>query len=145
MDCIDIPEYGNFVVVPPDPFRLDANGDGVGCEENTTGASVDPAVTTTLPTTVPPTTAPPATVPSTAVPATVAGITQTPTQTLPVTGTTSTLLAVLGFVLLALGGVFVAAQGRLDDPFTGRLRGGFTVTTVDRSGQLITYRVTTRR
>jgi hypothetical protein len=32
LDCGDIP-YRNFVVRPPDPHRLDQDGDGIGCEE----------------------------------------------------------------------------------------------------------------
>lgn len=32
LDCSDI-KYRNFRVVPPDPHRLDKDGDGIGCEE----------------------------------------------------------------------------------------------------------------
>lgn len=31
LDCPDIP-YKDFVVLPPDPHRLDADKDGIGCE-----------------------------------------------------------------------------------------------------------------
>jgi micrococcal nuclease len=31
LDCADIP-YVNFRVLPPDPHRFDADGDGIGCE-----------------------------------------------------------------------------------------------------------------
>jgi endonuclease YncB( thermonuclease family) len=31
LDCKDIP-YRNFKVLPPDPHRLDRDGDGIGCE-----------------------------------------------------------------------------------------------------------------
>ncbi|MFN8514263.1 MAG: excalibur calcium-binding domain-containing protein [Chloroflexia bacterium] len=31
LDCADIPQR-NFPVKPPDPHRLDGDGDGVGCE-----------------------------------------------------------------------------------------------------------------
>jgi len=31
LDCIDIPQK-NFPVKPPDPHRLDADKDGIGCE-----------------------------------------------------------------------------------------------------------------
>jgi hypothetical protein len=31
LDCKDIP-YKNFKVLPPDPHRLDRDGDGIGCE-----------------------------------------------------------------------------------------------------------------
>jgi micrococcal nuclease len=31
LDCADVP-YRNFRVLPPDPHRFDADGDGRGCE-----------------------------------------------------------------------------------------------------------------
>jgi hypothetical protein len=159
IDCGQIPQFGNFPVLPPDPFRLDGNPkDGIGCEGNTTGSPSDPSVTTTVPvtspdSTLPPTTAPPANAPTTVAPPAVAGATQTNTAaaqtetptSLPVTGSRSTLLAVLGFVVLALGGGLIATGGYLSNPFTGRLRGGFTVTTTNRNGEPIRYRVTSRK
>ena len=68
-----------------------------------------------------------------------------PTQTLPVTGAASTLLAVIAFVLLALGMSFSAAGAHLKNPLTGRVRGGFTYTYTDRAGQVIVRRVATSR
>lgn len=159
IDCGQIPQFGNFPVLPPDPFGLDGNdNDGIGCEGNTTGSPSDPSVTTTVPvtspdSTLPPTTAPPAPAPTTAAPPAVAGATQTNTAaaqtdtptSLPVTGSRSTLIAVLGFVVLALGCGLIATGGYLSNPFTGRLRGGFTVTTTNRNGELVRYRVTSRK
>lgn len=131
VDCIDIPEYGNFVVLPGDPFGLDDDGDGFGCEANTTGVSADGGIPAT-------------TAPTTTTPVAVAGATAAPTTTLPVTGTASTLLAVLGFVVLAIGFGLIMTRDHLANPFTGRLRGGFTVTTVNRHGEVVSYRVTSR-
>ncbi len=144
VNCGDIPQWGNFVVLPSDPFRLDGNPkDGIGCEGNTSGAPRDPnLVTTTLPTTAPTTTSPPVTVAPTTVPAQVAGTTQTQQRgALPVTGAPSTLLGVLGVVIMALGVVLVATHGR----FERTTRGGFTVTLTNLRGECLTFHVRTRR
>lgn len=36
LDCPEIP-YNDFVVLPPDPHRLDADEDGIGCESPNAG------------------------------------------------------------------------------------------------------------
>lgn len=33
LNCSDIPQFRNFIVLAPDPQKFDRNGDGVGCEE----------------------------------------------------------------------------------------------------------------
>ena len=144
VNCGDIPQWGNFIVLPSDPFRLDGNPkDGIGCEGNTSGAPRDPSlVTTTLPTTAPTTTSPPVTVASTTVPAQVAGTTQTQQSgALPVTGGPSTLLGVLGVVVMALGVVLVASQSR----FERTTRGGFRVTLTNPRGETMSFHVRSRR
>ncbi len=32
LDCKDVAPHHNFRVLPPDPHRFDANGDGKGCQ-----------------------------------------------------------------------------------------------------------------
>lgn len=146
MNCGDIPQWGNFRVLEPDPFELDGNdNDGIGCESNASGSPTDPNVVSTVPATVP-TTSPPVTVPPTTAPVEVGGVTQTQQSgALPVTGAPSTVLGVIGVVVMALGVVVIATRGRLDNPLTGRLRGGFTFTTTNRRGEQVSYRVTSRR
>jgi hypothetical protein len=56
-----------------------------------------------------------------------------------------TLLGVLGFVVLALGMAFISMGGHLANPLTGRLRGGFTYTHTNSTGQVVVQRVTTSR
>ena len=128
VNCEDI-DAANFTVIGDDPYGLDNGGvEGVACEDGPAATAATPVPTT-----------PPSQVAG-------AGATAaTPTTTLPVTGTRSTVLAVLGFVVLALGMAFISMGGHLSNPLTGRLRGGFTYTHTNSAGQVIVQRVTTSR
>ena len=128
VNCEDI-DAANFTVIGDDPYGLDGGGvPGVACEDGPAASAVTPVPTI-----------PPSQVAG-------AGATAAPqTTTLPVTGTRSTVLAVLGLVVLALGMAFISVGGHLSNPLTGRLRGGFTYTHTNSSGQVIVQRVTTSR
>jgi hypothetical protein len=128
VNCEDI-DSANFTVIGGDPYGLDNGGvPGVACEDGPAASAATPVPTT-----------PPSQVAG-------AGATAAPqTATLPVTGARSTLLAVLGFVVLALGMAFISMGGHLANPLTGRLRGGFTYTHTNSAGQVLVQRVTTSR
>jgi hypothetical protein len=128
VNCEDI-DAANFTVIGGDPYGLDNGGvEGVACEDVPAATAVTPVPTTP---------------PSQVAGAGAAGAAQT--TTLPVTGARSTMLAVLGFVVLALGVAFISIGGHLANPLTGRLRGGFTYTHTNSAGQVIVQRVTTSR
>lgn len=139
LDCAEIDDR-NFSVPGDDPFGFDRDGNGIGCEDDSVPATTAP------PTTAPPTTPAPTTTPPTTVAPIVAGTTQDrPSGALPVTGSRATFLAVLGFVVLALGVVFAATGGLALRHPPARTRGGFTLTLSNPQGERLVHRVTSRR
>ncbi len=105
LDCADFASQAEaqatFNADPSDPNGLDADGDGIACEENVpttpTATQYTPPTTTAPTTTAPTTTAPTTTAPTTTAPT----ATTTTTTALPATGGPSLLIPV--GVLLASG------------------------------------------